>query len=757
MSLNLVEKTYGEKEINAMIDVIHSDKFTMGEKVAEFEKKFAEKFGFNYCVMVNSGSSANLLAMAALTNPKRKNYLKPGDKVLVPCVCWSTSVFPIVQCNLKPVFMDSSKKTLNIKAEDIEKYKDIKGIVMVHILGNSTNMELAMKIAKKKNLIVLEDTCESLSSSFNGTFLGGFGDMGTFSFYFSHHMTTIEGGMVTCKTKEDYELLKCLRAHGWTRHLDSDITFPNVNSKFCFVNIGYNLRPMEIQAAMGLVQLNELDWRNENRKNNYNNITNAIKNHILNHNILKCFRTTENCDAKWFAIPLLLNEEYKDDVKEYLNYLDKNKIQNRPVVTGNFTRQPVIKMINEDINPENFPDSEIIHFCGFYIGCPTHETLDSNTIQLIVDKLFNFHKFKKPIPFFKKPFNINKSIEYVNDAINSTWISIGGKYIDLCEDKLKPIVGCKHVILTQTGTAAIHCMIKCLKYKFPNCKKIYVPNNTYIACINSLLHEFPIEYIELIDVDINTLNIEDVSNLEKNACLFVIHNIGSITNIPKIKRERPDLIIFEDNAEGYFGKYEGKQTGSEGIASSLSFNMNKNFTCGQGGAFCTNDDELYQYIKSYTRHGFTGKKFHYQIVGNNYRMTNVNAAILYSQIEQYDAILKDKKNMYNLFKKYINSIPNVSLQKIESDVQNSYWNIVIRIKNNSSYENIEEQLKKYNIDSRPMFLPIQSFDHLQNIKYPKNTNSEKIFNEYLFIPFNCTNKNILKYISKNLNIIVNEK
>ena len=134
--------------------------------------------------MVNSGSSANLLALSVLCNPKRKKHLRKGDKVLVPSVCWSTSVYPIVQNGLIPVFMDSNPETLNINAEDINKYDNIKGIVLVHILGNSTNMDKVMEIVKEKDLIVLEDTCESLSSTYNDKFLGGFGDMGSFLFIF---------------------------------------------------------------------------------------------------------------------------------------------------------------------------------------------------------------------------------------------------------------------------------------------------------------------------------------------------------------------------------------------------------------------------------------------------------------------------------------------------------------------------------------------------------------------------------------------
>jgi CDP-4-dehydro-6-deoxyglucose reductase, E1 len=753
MSLKLVEKNYDESDIKSMIEVLNSDKFTMGEKVSQFEKKFAEKFNFPYCVMVNSGSSANLLGLSVLSNPKRSNYLKPRSRILVPAICWSTSVYPIIQNNHIPVFMDVNPETLNINAEDIDKYDDIQGIVLVHILGNSTNMNKVSEIVKKRNILTFEDTCESLTSKFDGKYLGGIGDMGAFSFYFSHHMTTIEGGVVVCKTEEDYELLKCLRAHGWDRHQKEKKVYDNINSKFCFINFGYNLRPMEIQANMGLNQLEHIDRRNNHRKENFNNITNSILNHPKNLNILSVCKNTEGCEPQWFAIALFLSDEYKDLLDEYMKYLDENEIENRPIVTGNFTRQPVMSLIDRNTNPEDFPGAEKIHFTGFYIGCPCNYVYEKTKVDNIVNTIFNFDKFNKVIPFFDKPYNIDKSIDYVNEAIKSTWISLGGKYVNACQDKLKEITGCKHVILTLTGTAAIHCMVKCLKYRYPECKKIYIPNNTYIACLNVLLHEFPIEQIESIDLNIDTLNINDVSNLESNAALFVIHNIGGITNIPDIKRKRPDLLIFEDNAEGYLGSYEGKPTGSEGIASTLSFNMNKNFTSGQGGAFCTNDDELFNYISSYTRHGFTGKKFYYKMVGNNYRMSNVSAAILLSQIEQEEEILEKKKKSYQLYKELLFDETRIKIQNTSVNTISSYWNLAIRIVGNSSYKDIDEKLLKHNIETRPVFLPFQEFEHLNELPYNKNSNAIKIYNEYILLPFNVDEK-IIKYICKTLKNII---
>ena len=397
--LPLKEQIYSKVEIDTMIDVLKSDHLTMGKNVKEFETQFAKKIGSNYALMVNSGSSANLLALAVVTNFMRKKKLKKGDKVLIPAVCWSTSLFPIVQMGLIPVFVDSKFSTLNIDLNDMEKKIDenVKGIVAVHILGNCCDMDRFMSIVKKHDLILIEDTCESLGTTYKNKYLGTFGDVGTYSFYYSHHITTIEGGMIVCNSKEDYELLKCLRSHGWTRELDNkdEIEKQNldINPQFLFVNLGYNLRPMEIQASMGKIQLNKLDDKNSRRKLNYNNLTRKIMNHPKNSGVLTFPRGDKNADVSWFGITLFLSDKYKDCQSDYLKYLTKNGIENRPIVSGNMLRQPVIKSLNIEGNPEDFKGAEQIHFRGFFINCISNYILEDNQVKKITDILLNYDKF----------------------------------------------------------------------------------------------------------------------------------------------------------------------------------------------------------------------------------------------------------------------------------------------------------------------------------------------------------------------------
>jgi Predicted pyridoxal phosphate-dependent enzyme apparently involved in regulation of cell wall biogenesis len=220
----LVDNPYRKKDIKKAIDVLKSFKITSGIKTINFENSFKKKIKVNNALMVNSGSSANLLALQCLINPYRKKRLKRGDEILIPSLCWSTSLWPIIQSGLKPKFVDVEKNTLNIDLKDLKSKitKKTKGILIVHVLGNSTNMNELIKIKKKHNLYLIEDTCESLGTKFRNKYLGSFGEFSSFSFYSSHQISSGEGGMICCKNQEDFEILKALRAHGWSRGLKNE-------------------------------------------------------------------------------------------------------------------------------------------------------------------------------------------------------------------------------------------------------------------------------------------------------------------------------------------------------------------------------------------------------------------------------------------------------------------------------------------------------------------------------------------------------
>ena len=265
---------YGADEVMSALQVLLSQNVTMGARVKEFERAFSDFIGSRHAVMLNSGSSANLVALAILSESVVPNGLHPGDEVIVPAVTWPTTVTPIIQAGCVPVFVDIDSETLNLRPESLEDALSprTRAIFVVHLLGNPVAMERVMDFARERDLWVLEDTCESLGSTVDGKHAGAFGHIGTFSFYFSHHITTVEGGMLVTDDDRLADLARSVRSHGWTRDMKNkeelESASPWIDPRFLFVHLGYNLRPMEVQAAFGLVQLERLAEFNEARREN---------------------------------------------------------------------------------------------------------------------------------------------------------------------------------------------------------------------------------------------------------------------------------------------------------------------------------------------------------------------------------------------------------------------------------------------------------------------------------------------------------
>lgn len=392
MKFPLGQNVHDQDDIKNMVDSLLTEKFTMGKQVSDFETMFADYMNVKHAMMVNSGSSANLIAISVLTNHKCNSRLHLGDEVLVPALCWSTSVFPIIQCNLHPVFVDVDPTTLNVDLQDLEKKitHKTKAIMLVHVLGNCTNMQKLLEIVAKYQLLLIEDTCESLGSQYNNQYLGTFGSIGTYSFYYSHHITTMEGGMLVTNDDSYYELMKCLRAHGWSRNLkdknEIQKKYPDLDSRFTFVNLGYNVRPMEIQASMGIGQLQKLKSKNDNRKLNYRNIKDKLENDPRN-TFLSFPKKSDNADVAWFGVTLFLDDNVQ--LTEYLTYLTNNEVENRPIITGNIVRQPVIKDLYPSLNPLDFQGAEKCHFTGLFIGLSSNP-MSNDLIEELVDILLDY-------------------------------------------------------------------------------------------------------------------------------------------------------------------------------------------------------------------------------------------------------------------------------------------------------------------------------------------------------------------------------
>jgi len=389
----LLENAFSKDDIFAAIEVILSKKITMSDVTKNFEYEFGKYIGSKYVLMTNSGSSANLLAAFTMTNRKRKFFLKPGDYFAIPAICWSTSLWPFVQSGLKPIFVDVNINNYCLDEVMLKKnlLKKIKLIVDIHVLGNCSNINLISKLAKKNNILLFEDTCESLGSAYNSKYLGTFGDFGTYSFYYSHQITAGEGGMLICKNKEDYEIAYTLRAHGWDRGLKK-----KNDKSFNFVNSGFNLRPLDITAAIGLSQFKRLNKMMSDRKENRDLIISSIENHNNYKNQFTFFQETKNLKASWFGLPILLRPDLTNIKNKFLKYLNLNKIETRPIISGNFLNQPAAKLYNytnKDMK-KNFPVSQDIEERGFFIGLPTAK-IHNDQLNYLVNKLVNFDGFLK--------------------------------------------------------------------------------------------------------------------------------------------------------------------------------------------------------------------------------------------------------------------------------------------------------------------------------------------------------------------------
>jgi len=271
MKYNLAIDNWTNQEVNIVTKLLKQRKLTLGDNVYNFEKEFAKFHSTKYAVMVNSGSSANHLIFSALMLSSKFN-LKEGDEVIVPSLGWSTTYSPLFFHNLKIKLIDIDLNNLNIDSDLIEKNITLKtkAIFLVNALGNPNKFDKIRKIAKKNKIFIIEDNCEAFGASFNDKLTGSFGIMSSFSFYYSHHLTTIEGGMILTDNKDLYNILLSIRSHGWTRHLQNinDSEYKKFKNSFDFIYPGYNFRPMEISGAIGLIQLKKANSIIKTRRNN---------------------------------------------------------------------------------------------------------------------------------------------------------------------------------------------------------------------------------------------------------------------------------------------------------------------------------------------------------------------------------------------------------------------------------------------------------------------------------------------------------
>jgi CDP-6-deoxy-D-xylo-4-hexulose-3-dehydrase len=381
----------------------------MGDKSLKFEREFPKQFGKDNGILTNSGSSSNLLMMASLTS-KRGHNLPKGTKVLMPIAGFPTTLNPTLQVGFTPVFVDIELDTLNLNLDQVEKTlaadPDIRVITFAHVLGNPPNMDKVMELVKKYNLILLEDCCDALGSTYDDKPLGSFGEMSSCSFYPAHHMTMGEGGYVACNTYEQEVILRSFREWGrgcycvgpeanklkcgtcgnrfkeWIPTMPGEI----FDHKYVYDEIGYNLKPIELQGAMGLVQLEKLDEIHRLRRLNYALLFDIYKKY---EEFFYLPRPQAKSHPSWFAFPLTIRESAPFKRTDIVDYLEENLIQTRPYFAGNIMLQPAYSHIMDpQLAKDNFPVATMVMTNTYFHG--TSPVITPEQIQYIGEKVDSF-------------------------------------------------------------------------------------------------------------------------------------------------------------------------------------------------------------------------------------------------------------------------------------------------------------------------------------------------------------------------------
>jgi CDP-6-deoxy-D-xylo-4-hexulose-3-dehydrase len=368
MRYELAASTWGPEEISAIHRVIESNRFTMGAEVAAFEQEYAAWHGMKHGVMVNSGSSANLVAVASLFY-KKAMPLKRGDEAIVPAISWSTTYHPLQQYGLKLRFVDVELDTINMDTSRLDEALTPRTrlVVAVSILGNPAALDIIREFVDRHGLYLLEDNCESLGAELpDGRKAGTFGHLCTSSFFFSHHIATMEGGMILTDDEELCHIARAIRAHGWTRELPKGTTIAEPrNDEFYeayrFILPGYNLRPLEMSGAIGREQLKKLPEFIRVRRRNlafFQRLFGDDERFVI---------PRERGKSSSFSFPIVLNPERKPDRRRILTALKDTEIGFRIVTGGCFPRHEAIRHFDHEI-VGTIRNANIVHDYGFFLG-----------------------------------------------------------------------------------------------------------------------------------------------------------------------------------------------------------------------------------------------------------------------------------------------------------------------------------------------------------------------------------------------------
>jgi len=396
-------KVYDEKEMKLLVDSCLDFWLTSGRYTKEFERKFSEFLNVGYTTLTNSGSSANLLAVTALTSPELGDRrLKEGDEVITVACSFPTTVNPIIQNRLVPVFIDVDKETLNVDVSKIEDAitEKTKAIVLAHTMGIPFDFEAVIELATEHNLWIIEDSCDALGSTYNGEYVGTIGDIGTFSFYPAHHMTTGEGGALVTRNKKLNKIIRSYR--DWGRHCWCDTGCDNTcgkrfgwklgdlpygyDHKFIYSNVGYNLKITDMQAAIGVAQLEKLQSFIDARKKNWKKLYLGLKKYE-DYFILP--KATNKSDPSWFGFHLTLKENCSFSRNSITRFLEDNNVATRLIFTGNIIKQPYFEGLDYRISGD-LSNTDYIMDNTFWIG--VYPGINDDMIDYILDVFDRFFK-----------------------------------------------------------------------------------------------------------------------------------------------------------------------------------------------------------------------------------------------------------------------------------------------------------------------------------------------------------------------------
>lgn len=408
---------FDSQEYIAAVKTLLGEWLVLGAETIKFETKFPKLFGKKYGLITNSGSSANLLMMLAMTS-KRGYNLPKGTKVITPIAGFPTTINPILQVGFTPIFVDIELETLNLDLDQVEKVckenPDVKIITFAHVLGNPPNINKLMDIVKRYKLILLEDCCDALGSTFEGQPLGTFGEMSSCSFYPAHHMTIGEGGFVAmndmnterivrsfrewgrgcyCKGKQNLlEKGSCgCRFNNWLPSLPEEI----FDHKYVYEEIGYNLKPIELQASIGLVQMEKLEEIGQKRRENYKNLFKAFEKY---EKYFHLHRAQSGADVDWFAFPITIKDNAPFKRSDICQFLEANKIQTRPYFGGNIMLQPAYEGLMDPKEViDNFPIARKVTTDTFFLGTsPVINKEKTDYIEIILDKFMSSYENSVP-------------------------------------------------------------------------------------------------------------------------------------------------------------------------------------------------------------------------------------------------------------------------------------------------------------------------------------------------------------------------